>query len=59
MKANYNVTGEDRRQMVQIISRETGVKAVYTRMPECAFVINNMKSRRPASFFGMSARTRR
>ena len=43
MKANYNVTGEDRRQMVQIISRETGVKAVYTRMPECAFVINNMK----------------
>ena len=29
MKANYNVTGEDRRQMVQIISRETGVKAVY------------------------------
>ena len=43
MKANYNVTGEDRRQMVQIISRETGVKAIYTRMPECAFVINNMK----------------
>lgn len=33
MKANYNVTGEDRKQMVAIISREAGVQAVYTRMP--------------------------
>ena len=30
MKANYNVTGEDRKQMVAIISREAGVQAVYT-----------------------------
>ena len=43
MKANYNVTGEDRKQMVAIISREAGVQAVYTRMPECAYVIDNMK----------------
>ena len=43
MKANYNVTGEDRKQMVAIISRETGVQAVYTRMPECGYVIDNLK----------------
>ena len=43
MKANYNVTGEDRKQLVAIISREAGIQPVYTRMPECAFVIGNMK----------------
>ena len=43
MKANYNVTGEDRKQMVAIISREAGVQAVYTRMPECAYMIDSMK----------------
>ena len=43
MKANYNVTGEDRKQLVAIISREASIQPVYTRMPECAFVIGNMK----------------
>ena len=43
MKLNYNVTGEDRKQMVAIISREAGVQAVYTRMPECAYMIDSMK----------------
>lgn len=43
MKQNYNVTGEDRKRMVAIISREAGMQAVYTRMPECAYVIDNMK----------------
>ena len=43
MKLNYNVTGEDRKQMVAIISREAGVQAVYTRMPECAYVIDGIK----------------
>ena len=43
MKLNYNITGEDRKQMVAIISRETGVQAVYTRMPECAYMIDSMK----------------
>ena len=43
MKANYNVTGEDRKQLVAIISREAGIQPVYTRMPECAYVIGNMK----------------
>ena len=43
MRANYNVTGDERKQMVAIISQEAGIQAVYTRMPECAFVISNMK----------------
>lgn len=43
MKLNYNVTGEDRKQMVAIISRETGVQEVYTRMPVCAYVIDGLK----------------
>ena len=43
MKLNYNVTGEDRKQMVSIIGREAGVQAVYTRMPECAYVIDGIK----------------
>ena len=29
MKINYNVTGSDRKQMVSIITRESGVKATY------------------------------
>ena len=43
MKLNYNITGEDRKQMVAIISREAGVQAVYTRMPECAYMIDEIK----------------
>lgn len=50
MKANYNVTGEDRKQMVAIISREAGIQPVYTRMPECAFVIGNMKVTKTGEF---------
>lgn len=46
MKLNYNVTGEDRKQMVAIISREVGMQAVYTRMPECAYVIDSVKESR-------------
>lgn len=43
MTRNYNVTGEARKQMVQIISREVGVDPIYTRMPECAYVIGGIK----------------
>ena len=43
MKLNYNVTGEDRKRMVAVISREAGVKAMYTRMPECAYMIGGIK----------------
>ena len=43
MKLNYNVTGESRKQMVAVISQEAGIQPVYTRMPECAFLIGNIK----------------
>jgi len=43
MKLNYNVTGENRKQMVAVISREAGVRPVYTRMPECAFLVGDIK----------------
>lgn len=43
MKLNYNVTGENRKQMVAVISQMAGVRPVYTRMPECAFLIGNIK----------------
>ncbi len=43
MKKNYNVTGEARKQMVQIISGVMEEKAVYTRMPECAYMIGGVK----------------
>ena len=43
MQKNYNVTGEARKQMVQIISEVMEEKAVYTRMPECAYMIGGMK----------------
>ena len=33
MKINYNVTGSDRKQLVSIITHETGVKATYKGMP--------------------------
>ena len=39
MQKNYNVTGEQRKQMVQVISREVGMEPVYMRMPTCAYAI--------------------
>ena len=43
MTKNYAVTGEERKQMVQVVSREVGIAPIYTRMPECAYVIDNIK----------------
>lgn len=43
MQKNYNVTGEQREQMVQVIGKVMGMQPVYTRMPECAYVISNIK----------------
>ena len=40
---NFNVTGSDRQRLVGIISRETGITPVYTRMPECAYKIGGIK----------------
>ena len=43
MKLSYNVTGENRKQMVAVISQVAGVRPVYTRMPECAFLVGDIK----------------
>lgn len=42
MKATYNVTGDDRKALVGIISEVIGMKPVYMRMPTCAYVISNI-----------------
>ena len=36
---HYNVTGQDRKELVGIISKVVGMKAVYKFMPTCAYVI--------------------
>lgn len=40
---HYNVTGQDRKELVGIISKVVGMKAVYKFMPTCAFVISNIR----------------
>ena len=42
MKANYNVTGNDRKALVAAIENLTGDKAVYMRMPTCAYEIGDV-----------------
>ena len=42
MKANYNVTGNDRKALVTAIENLTGEKAVYMRMPTCAYEIGDI-----------------
>ncbi len=41
MERKYNVTGERRKEMVEVISGIVGMKAVYMRMPTCAYAISN------------------
>lgn len=41
MEARYNVTGERRKEMVEVISGIVGMKAVYMRVPTCAYTISN------------------
>lgn len=41
MKMNYNVTGEERKELVRAIEAITGWKAVYKGMPSMAFAIKN------------------
>lgn len=43
MEIRYNVTGERRKEMVEAISRIVGMKAVYMRVPTCAYAISNFK----------------
>lgn len=42
MKANYNVTGNDRKALVAAIENLTDDKAVYMRMPTCAYKIGDV-----------------
>ena len=42
MKANFNVTGNTRKELVGIIGNTVGMKPVYKFMPTCAYVINNI-----------------
>ena len=42
MKANYNVTGKERKELVAAIASLTGDKAVYKFMPTCAFEIGDI-----------------
>ena len=39
---HFNVTGQDRKELVGVISKVVGMKAVYKFMPTCAFVISNI-----------------
>ena len=41
MEKRYSVTGERRKEMVAVISGIVGMKAVYMRMPTCAYAISN------------------
>ena len=41
MERRFNVTGERRKEMVKVISGIVGMKAVYMRMPTCAYTISN------------------
>ena len=42
MKANYNVTGKERKALVAAIAELTGDKAIYKFMPTCAFEIGDI-----------------
>ena len=39
---NYNITGSDRKQLVSILTRETGIKAAYKGMPSMAYEVGGL-----------------
>lgn len=39
MELHFNVSGEDRKKLVETISRTLGIKATYLRVPTCAYQI--------------------
>lgn len=41
MEKKYSVTGERRKEMVEVVSGIVGMKAVYMRMPTCAYAFSN------------------
>ena len=42
MKINYNVTGEQRKELVKAIGAILQVKPVYKKMPTCAYEIGDI-----------------
>ena len=42
MRANYNLTGKERRELVHAIEEITGEKSVYKFMPTCAYEIGDI-----------------
>lgn len=42
MKLHYNVTGPDRKELVETISNAVGIRPVYKGMPTCTYAIDNM-----------------
>ena len=42
MEKRYDVTGSDRKAMVQTIGQVMGVKPVYMKVPTCAYTIGNI-----------------
>lgn len=57
MKATYNVTGDERKALVRIISEVIGMKPVYMRMPTCAYVIAGITVEKTERWSGTSAPT--
>ena len=51
---HYNVTGQDRKELVGIISKVVGMKAVYKFMPTCAFVISNITVEKDGSVINVT-----
>lgn len=49
MKANYNLTGTKRKELVNAIAEITGEKADYKRMPTCAYEIGDITVDRDGS----------
>ncbi len=41
MKAQFNLTKEEKKQLVNLISKETGSEAVYNRVPKCSYTIGD------------------
>lgn len=39
MKIEFNLTGNDRKELVKNISEITGIPAEYQYMPTCAYII--------------------
>lgn len=49
MEARYNVTGEKRKELVTAISQALGIKAKYTFMPKCSYLIGELEIKKDGS----------